>query len=127
MMQHQITPADFFCNSSAIEAGFTGGFWFQAYQAYQDAVTRDPSRSLEKFDYERTVRLPFRGGYVDVLIRVHPEPREYRVFRFTAFPASDGPEPRQIKRWYWSGYGDEEKEDRPVLGEGALLDESDRW
>ncbi len=130
-MQQDITPDDFFCNSAhrgrIHRPILVPGLPFQAYLAYLDAVTADPSHSMKKFDYERTLRLPFREGYVDVLIRVHPEPREYRIVRFTAFPASDGPESRQIERWYWQRYGGDEKEDRSVLGEGALLDESHRW
>ena len=120
------TPGNFFSNPAAREAGFTDHFWHQAYERYLDAVSRDPSPSLERFDVARTVRLPFGQGYVDVLVRVHPEPREFRVMRFTVFPAADGgPEPRQVSRWYWRE--GPEQETRTALGEGALLDSSHRW
>ena len=121
--QFDITPKDFFSNAAAREAGFTEEFWYQAYQLYLDEAECDPDRSLEKFDIPRTVRMPFNQGYVDVIVRVQPEPREYRIVRFTAFPADGegGPEVRQISRLY------NRDEERPVLGEGALLDENGRW
>ena len=120
------TPGDFFSNPTAREAGFTDNFWHHAYQLYLDAVRRDPSPSLDKFDVARTVRVPFRQGHVDVLVRVNPDPREFRVMRFTAFPAADDrPDPRQVSRWYWQE--GPEQETRAALGEGALLDSSHRW
>ena len=121
--QFDITPRDFFSNAAAREAGFTEEFWYQAYRMYLDEAGRDPDRSLDKFDRPRTVRMPFDQGYVDVMARVQPEPREYRIVRFTAFPADGegGSEVHQISRWY-SRY-----EERPVLGEGALLDDNIRW
>lgn len=121
--QFEITPKDFFSNAAAREAGFTEEFWYQAYQLYLDEAERDPDRSLDKFDIPRTVRMAFNQGYVDVMARVQPEPREYRIVRFTAFP-TDGEgraEVHQIGRLY------SHDEDRPVLGEGALLDENGRW
>ena len=118
-----ITPRDFFSNAAAREAGFTEDFWYQAYQLYLDEAGRDPGLSLEKFDRPRTVRMPFKQGYVDVIARVQPEPREYRIVRFTAFPTEGegGSEVHQVSRWYRL------EESRPVLGEGALLDENARW
>ncbi len=121
--QSGITPKDFFSNAAAWEAGFTEQFWYQAYQLYLDATDRDPDPSFDKFDQPRTVRMPFKEGYVDVIARVQPEPREYRIVRFTAFPAAGeiGSEVHQIDRWYF------DDENRPVLGEGAMLDENFRW
>ena len=116
-----ITAADFFSNPPAQEAGFTGEFWHRAYNLYLKEVNRDPSRSLDKFDVPRTIRVSHGQGEIDVMVRMEPESREHGALRFTAFPASDGPEPRQVDRWY------EPDETRPVLGEGALLDAMNRW
>ena len=123
--QMRITPDDFFWNAAAQAAGFFGPFWLEAYHRYLDAVQRDPCPSADKWDVERTVRVPLRHGHVDVLVRTQPEGREYCVLRFTVFPASEEPEPRQLDRWYW--YGEDETETLPILGEGALLDERNRW
>jgi hypothetical protein len=120
-----ITPADFFWNAAAQEAGFSGQFWLDAYNRYLDAVQRDPSQSFDKWEVERTFRVPFESGHVDVLVRMQPDGREHCALRFTVFPAGDGPDPRQLDRWYF--YGDEEKETPPILGEGALLDYMNRW
>ena len=124
--QTSITAADFFWNAAAQDAGFSGEFWVEAYQRYLDAVEQDPSRSLEeRWHTPRTVRVPFRQGHVEVLIRTQPDGREYCALRFTAFPAGDGPEPRQLGRWYWhQGDG---QETRPVLGEAVLPDAVNRW
>ncbi len=121
--QTGITPNDFFSNAAAREAGFTEHFWYQAYLLYLDDADRDPDPSMDKFDSPRTVRMAWGQGQVDVIVRVQPEPREYRIVRFTAFPADGegGAEVRLIRRWYYRD------EDRPVLGEGALLDENARW
>ena len=121
--QFDITPKDFFSNAAAREAGFTEEFWYQAYQLYLDEAERDPDSSLDKFDIPRTVRMPFNQGCVDVIARVQPEPREYRIVRFTVFPAGgeDEPDAHQMSRWHPG------VEDRPVLGEGALLDDNIRW
>ena len=123
--QTNIGPGDFFWNAAAQEAGFSGQFWLDAYNLYLDAVERDPSRSLDKWEVERTVRAAFRDGQVDVLVREQPEGREYGALRFTVFAAGDGPEPRQLDRWYWHGQGEEGTP--VVLGEGVLLDYVNRW
>ena len=123
--QTRITVADFFCNTAAHEAGFSGQFWLDTYNRYLDAMRRDPSPSLAKWEVERTVRVPFQGGHVDVLVRMEPEGREYASLRFTVFPAGDGPDPRRMKRWYF--HRNEEKEMPPILGEGGLLDYMNRW
>ena len=88
-----ITPADFFWNAAAQEAGFSGQFWLDAYNRYLDAVQRDPSQSFDKWEVERTFRVPFESGHVDVLVRMQPDGREYCALRFTVFPAGDGPDP----------------------------------
>ena len=123
--QTRITTADFFWNTAAQESGFSGQFWLDAYNRYLEAVQLDPSPSFDIWEVERTLRVPFEGGHVDVLVRAQPDGREYSVLRFTAFPASDGPEPYQIERWYW--FEDNEKETPPALGEAALLDHRNRW
>ena len=120
--QIAITPSDFFSDPAAREAGFTEHFWQRAYTLYLEAANQDPSPSLEKFDLPRTVRMPFKQGHVDVMIRVHPESREFRTVRFTVFPADNEPEVAQVERWYFY-----DGESRPVLGEGALLNEGRRW
>ena len=121
--QTRITSADFFSNAAAREAGFTEDFWYQVYQQYLHEADRDPSRSLEKCARPRTVRMPFKQGYVDVVARVQPEQREYRIVRFTAFPAEgEGESEAQQMDWWYRGY-----ENRPALGEGALLDDNVRW
>ena len=100
--QFDITPKDFFSNAAAREAGFTEEFWYQAYRLYLGEAERDPNPSWGKFDIPRTVRMPFNQGYVDVIARVQPEPRDYRIVRLTAFPADggDGPDGHQMSRWY---------------------------
>lgn len=120
--QTAITPKDFFSDPAARETGFTEQFWHRAYTLFLEAANRDPSPSLEKFDLPRTVRMPFKQGHVDVMIRVHPESREFRTVRFTVFPAGNEPEVAQVDRWYFY-----DGESRPVLGEGALLNEGRRW
>lgn len=116
-----ITPNHFFSNPAAREAGFTEQFWYQAYQLFLDEANRDPSPSLDKFFIARTIRAPFRQHFVDVLVRMQPEPGEYSSLRFTAFPAGEEREVRQVSRWYSSD------ETRPVLGEGVLLDANFPW
>ena len=120
-----VTYADFLTNAAARDAGFSGQFWLDAYKRFEDKVEADPSRSFDKWEVARTVRVPFEQGHFDVLVRVQPEPREYGILRFTVFPASDEPQPRPIDPDYW--YGDDAKEDRPVLAEAALLDYINRW
>ena len=67
--------------------------------------------------------MPFRQGYFDVMIRAQPDAREYVVMRFTAFPA-DGEGEAEVHQIGPSYFRDE---NRPVLGEVALLDENARW
>ena len=116
-----ITPNHFFSDHAAREAGFTEQFWYQAYQLFLDEENRDPNPSLDKFFIARTIRAPFRQDFVDVLVRMQPEPGEYSSLRFTVFPAGNEPEVRQVSRWYSSN------ETRPVLGEGVLLDANFPW
>ena len=123
--QTDITAGDFFWNAAAQGAGFSGPFWVEAYERYVRAVEQDPSPSLDKWDVARTVRVPFRQGGVDVLVRTQPDGREFSVLRFTAFPDDGAPEPRQVDRGYW--YEGDRKETRPVLGEAVLPDAVNRW
>ena len=119
-----ITSQDFFSNAAARNAGFTEQFWYQAYQLYRDEAARNPDPALDiKYTRPRSIRMPFKGGYVDVIVRAQPESREYVIMRFTAFPADgeDGPNADRIGWWYVHN------EQRPVLGEGAFLDENARW
>lgn len=122
--QQQITSKDFFSNAAARDAGFTEQFWYQAYQLYLDEAARDPDPALDiKYTRPRSIRMPFREGHVDVIVRAQPESREYVIMRFTAFPADseDGPDAGQSGWWYIHN------EQRSPLGEGALLDENGRW
>ena len=68
------------------------------------------------------LRVPSKGGPVDVLVRCQPEPREYLILRFTAFSAGPGPQVHQL-----SGDFRSDGESRPVLGEAALLDARHSW
>ncbi len=116
-----ITSFDFFINAAARKAGLSDQFWNHAYTLYLEEVDRDPSGSFEKYDIERTIRVPFRHGHIDVLARPQPESREERIMRLTAFPAGDEQEVRQVSRGY------RRNESRPILGEAALLDAGQRW
>ncbi len=117
-----ISAASFFLNGAALEGGFSGQFWFDTYNRYMDALRQD---SFDKWDIERTIRVPFKGGHVDVLVRLEPDGKEFSSLRFTAFPASGGPQPTEIERWYW--YGNDKYDDSSKLPEAALLDSVNRW
>ena len=114
----EITPSDFFINDVAKEAGLTGQLWHLVYSLYMRELQSDSS--FDAHDVERTFRVPSRQGHIDVLVRCQPEPREFRILRFTAFPAGAG-KVLQISRVY------ELDESRPVLGEAALLDVGSQW
>ncbi len=116
-----ITSDDFFSNAAAREAGFSDQFWYHAYTLYMEEVERDSSPSFDKYFIERTVRVPFGQGYIDVLVRSQPEPREEVIMRLTAFPSGDEREVPQLSRVYMR------EEKRPVLGEASLLDAGWRW
>lgn len=122
--QTGMTAENFFWNAAAQESGFSAQFWLDAYNRYLGDVELDPSPMFEAWEVERTVRVPFGSGQVDVLVRIQPDGREYAVLRFTVFPAAEGPEPRRFDRWYWYGSGEETP---PALGEAALLDYAHRW
>ena len=115
------SPSSIFSNAAAREYGFTDEFWHEVYELYAKALAEDPSRSFDAFDIERTIRRPFGGRQVDVLVRSHPDAREYQQLRFTAFPEDTDDDACQIPRWYWHS------EERPVLGEAVLVDYSRRW
>ena len=116
-----ITPNDFFSNDAARATGFTDQFWFDAYTQWNEAIRNDLDVSFASIDAPRTLRMPFREGYADVLVRIQPEAHEHYAIRFTAFPADDETPPRQVSRWYI------DKENRPVLGEAVLLDANFHW
>ena len=114
------TPADFFVNASAGEAGLSAAVWHQAYVLFRREADKD--MTFEAFHRERTVRVPSSLGPVDVLVRCQPDPREALILRFTAFPAGPGEEVHQLSRVYRR-----DSESRPVLGEAALLDAGRSW
>ena len=124
--QAPISAASFFSNAAAQEAGLSGQFWLDAYNRYVDAMEQDTAPFFERWEMERTVRVPFKQDYFDVLIRSLPEGREFCPLRFTAFPASGEPQPPNINRWYW--YDDSKYEDPSLtLPEATLLDYTNRW
>ena len=121
MSQPRVSMSDFFSTTAAREVNLTDEFWYDAYAQYLDAMGKDMEQSFDAWEKEYTVRVPFEQGYLDVLVRMQPEPREHLAVRLTAFPADDASEPRQISRWY------QDEETRPVIGEAALLDSNFRW
>ena len=114
------THADFFVNAAAREAGLSNDVWHQAYTLFRREADRE--MTFDAYERERTFRVPSEGGPVDVLVRCQPDPREYLILRFTAFPAGPGAEVRQLSGWYRR-----DGESRPVLGEAALLDVRHSW
>lgn len=115
------TPASFLTNAAARAYGFTDEFWLEVYTRYEEALFSDPDNYLNAIERSRTIRMPFREGSVDVLVRCQPKPYEELIMRFTAFPVADGDEFKEISRSYWYDGP------REVLGEAALLDASNRW
>ena len=115
------SPGSIFSNSAAREYGFTDEFWYEVYELHMKALADDSFDSFDVFDIERTIRRPLGDQQIDVLVRSHPDAREFQQLRFTAFPAANDVSDRQIPRWYWH------LEDRPVLGEAVLVDYSNRW
>lgn len=79
------TPRDFFSDPAAQEAGFTAQFWHQAYHQACDEAQRDPDRSSDKYDRPRSIRMPFKEGQVNVIVRAQPESRDWRIVRLTAY------------------------------------------
>ena len=115
------SPRSIFSNAAAKKYGFTDEFWFEVYELYAKALADDASQSFDAFDIERTIRRQFGGRSVDVLVRSHPDAREYQQLRFTAFAAETDEAARQVPRWYWH------RDDMPVLGEAVLVDYTNRW
>ena len=116
-----IPSGSFFSNAAAREYGFTDEFWVGVCELYEKALAEDPSKSLAVLDIARTIRRPFRGQPVDVLVRSHPDAREYQQLRFTAFLADANEDAPEIPRWYM------DRDDRTVLGEAVLLDYPYHW
>jgi hypothetical protein len=110
-----------FSNAAAREYGFTDEFWYEVYDLYEKALADDSCDSFDIFDIERTIRRSLGDQQIDVLVRSHPDAREFQQLRFTAFPAGEDEGDRQIPRWYWHD------DDRPVLGEALLVDYAYRW
>ena len=118
-----VTRCDFFITASALEAGLTQQFWYQAYlQFLKDTESDTTAPGFEMYDIARTVRIPFHQKHIDVLVRCQPEPKEHRIIRLTAFPAGNERQAPQLSRWYRRL-----DESRTVLGEAALLDVGQRW
>ena len=115
------SPGSIFSNAAAREYGFTDEFWYEVYELHMKALADDPYDSFDVFDIERTIRRSLGDQQIDVLVRSHPDAREFQQLRFTAFPAANDVSDRQISRWYWHD------DDRPVLGEAVLVDYSNRW
>ena len=118
-----VTRCDFFITASAREAGLTQQFWYQAYlQFLKDTESDTTAPGFEMYDIARTVRIPFGQRHFEVLVRCQPDPREYRIYRLTAFAAGDDRQPLDV-----SGAYEQLLEGRAVLGEAALLDSGRRW
>ena len=115
------SPRSIFSNSAARECGFTDEFWYEVYRLYEQVLADDPCGPFDAVDIERTIRREFNGRHVDVLVRGHPDAREFQQLRFTAFEADADGVAREIPRWYQDG------DDRAVLGEAVLLDYSYYW
>ena len=116
-----IPSGSIFSNTAAREHGFTDEFWVEVCEMYDKVLAAGPRRSLAVLDKERTIRRSFRGQLVDVLVRNHPDAREYQQLRFTAFLADDNENAPEIPRWYM------DSDDRTVLGEAVLLDCPYHW
>ena len=116
-----IPSGSIFSNAAAREYGFTDGFWVEVCGLYEKALAADSRRSLAVLDRERTVRRSFRGQPVDVLVRNHPDAREFQQLRFTAFLADPNEDAPEIPRWYM------DHADRRVLGEAVLPDYPNDW
>ena len=116
-----LSPGDFFTSTAARKAGLTDEFWLEAYKLFIEEARRGLNPRGNPFHVERTFRVPFREGHVDVLVRSQPEPREWMILRFTAFPSADEREVQQVDRFYMSC------ESRPALGEAVLPDAGWRW
>ena len=56
-----------------------------------------------------------------MLVRNHPDAREFQQLRFTAFLANANEDVPEIPRWYM------DTEERSVLGEAVLLDSPYCW
>ena len=117
----EIPSGSIFSNAAAREYGFTDEFWVEVCGLYEKALAADPRKSLAVLDLERTVRRSFRGQPVDVLVRNHPDAREFQQLRFTAFLADPNEDAPEIPRWYM------DHADRRVLGEAVLPDYPNDW
>ena len=91
-------PDSIFSNAAAREYGFTDEFWHEVYYLCAKALADDTCESLDVFDIERTIRRPLGDQQVDMLVRSHPDAREFQHLRFTAFPAGADDGDRQIPR-----------------------------
>ena len=110
-----------FSTAAAREYGFTDEFWVEVCELYEKALANDPRKSFDVLDKERTVRRSFRGQLVDVLVRNHPDAREFQQLRFTAFLADPNENAPEISRWYM------DHADRRVLGEAVVPDYAYDW
>ncbi len=114
---------DFFISDGAREAGLTQRFWHQAYLMFIKAAEEDTSMpAFVIYDIARIVRVPFGQGYLNVLVRCQPDPREHRIYRLTAFAAGAERQPLDAKTAY-----QQLREGRAMLGEAALMDRGRRW
>ena len=117
------TRHDFFINDSAREAGLTQRFWNQAYLMFLKEAEGDTSVPVfDRYDIARTIRVPFGQGYLNVLVRCQPDPREYRIYRLTAFATGGERQPLEVSEAY-----DQLREDRAALVEAVLLGSNRRW
>ncbi len=115
---YRFTSDDIFTNSTARDAGFDEAFWLQAFDGFQEAINRQPGGFLNNFDSPYTVRVPFRQGEVDVIVRVNDRPADTVILRFTAFQTESSQDDRLDERY---------ERTRPRRPEAALLDYNSPW
>ena len=114
---------DFFLSDGAREAGLTQRFWHQAFLMFiKEAEENTSMPSFEIYDIARIVRVPFGQGYLNVLVRCQPDPREHRIYRLTAFAAGGERQPLDVNTAF-----QQLREGRAMLGEAALMDRGRRW
>ncbi len=81
---------DFFFSDGAREAGLTQRFWHQAYLMFIKLAEESTSMpAFDIYDIARIVRVRFGQGHLNVLVRCQPDPREYRIYRLTAFASKN--------------------------------------
>ena len=122
-MPESIARHDFFISDSAREAGLTQSFWHQAYMMFiKEAEENTSLPAFGIYEIARVVRIPFGPGYLNVLVRCQPDPREHRIYRLTTFAADVERQPLDVNTAF-----EQLLEGRAMLGEAVLMDRGRRW